>query len=150
MSIGSNTQPSLARKIFRGMTIFLGLGTLVAATAAWGDKRNLTHLEHICYPTGLGVDQYVTLPQPLDFQAELGRFGDEPIYAASFTIRELPEAELEVLNSGREGQPPVFRRTMKSETEFFLKVGPQRYLRVHQGADAKPFASGMVGCVARH
>ncbi len=147
-----------ARRLFRAVFITLGLGLLVSATVAWNDRQHREILEHIAFPTGLGVDQYTVIPQPPAFQTELGKFGGLPIYAASLTLRDIPETELEVLVSGRAGEPPVFRRYLggidakkakEKEREYFLKVGPSQYLRVHQGEGQEPFANGQVGAVVR-
>jgi hypothetical protein len=145
-----------ARNLFRAVFIVLGLGLLVAATVAWNDNQHRGTLERVEMPTGLGVDEYFVLPDPLEFQKSLGTFGGLPIFVASMKIRDLRENELEVWVSGREGEPPVFRRyfggrddAKDKEREYFLKVGPGQYLRVHQGEDQKPFASGQVGMVVR-
>lgn len=145
-----------ARNLFRGVFITLGLGLLVSATVAWNDQKHRATLENVEFPTGLGVDAYFPLPEPLEFQKSLGTFGGLPIYVASMTIREIHEGELEVLTSGRAGEPPVFRRyqggrddAKDRDREYFLKVGPGQYLRVHQGQDVKPFASGRVGATRR-
>lgn len=109
-------------------------------------------LEGVCLPTGLGVTEYVAVPEPLSFQAELARFAGQPVYAASLNVREdLRDDDLVAVVSGLAGEPPVFRRPLPgrgdSEWEHFIKTGPGQYVRVHQGPERTPFAGGKVGCV---
>lgn len=145
---------TLPRRALAVTLTVLMCGLAAAAGLAWQDAKARPQLEQVCLPSGLGVDTYVTLPEPLTFQAELARFGGEPVFAASLNMRELQETELEVIVPPQPGEPPVFRRfqpagqpdAVNANQEYFLKVGPGTYLRVHQGPEVAPFAAGRPGC----
>jgi hypothetical protein len=156
-SLARRQRRTNARTTFRNAFVALGGGLLIAAMVAWNDNQHRDALEAVALPTGLGVEEFVPLPRPLEFNTELGKFGGLPIYPASLSIRRIQETELEVLVSGLPGEPPVFRRHFAGQDkappdgqrEYFLKVGRGEYLRVHQGPDRAPFAAGKVGAVVQ-